>query len=881
MKNLHFLFILLLCCFISTISYASKPNPNPKDSTSIAELLNPDGSLNLSTGFTGSLNLDGFEVYIDECNGIIAQPKATKANTATEEGCWSALGSGLNGTCYAIAISGTEVYAGGSFTSAGGVAANRIAKWDGSNWSALGEGLSSSHSSSCHAIAISGMEVYAGGYFTTAGGVAANCIAKWDGSNWSALGSGLDDRCLSIAISGTEVYAGGYFTTAGGVAANSIAKWDGSNWSALGSGLSGTCYAIAISGTEVYAGGQFTSAGGVAANSIAKWDGSNWSALGSGLSGTCYAIAISGTEVYAGGYFTSAGGVAANQIAKYSPAPTWYIDADGDDYGSSSMEQCDRPTNGFLLSELSGSGDCNDDPTTGPTINPGATEICDGIDNNCADGIDEGSVCCEVRGGSVAGAATVCSGSNSSLLTLSGHAGDVVKWQSATTMDFSSPTDITHTMTTYTAQNLTQSTYFRAIVKDGDCDEANATAVLITINSASNGGTIAGATTVCAATNSIELTLNGQVGSILKWQSATNMAFSSPTDIANTTTSHTAENLTQSTYFRAIVKNGVCDEANSAAAMITVDALSNGGTIGGAATVCAATNSTTLTLSGQVGSILKWQSATNPAFSSPTDIANTSTSYTAENLTQSTYFRAIVKNGVCAEATSATASIAYDLTDSDGDTVPDCLDKCTGGDDRNNDDGDSMPNACDCLPTQPNDVVEVSVDPAFGIYIPPGIYYANETITSDGKIYGPSIPPNKIEFIAGQSITLKPGFHAEAGSDFLAKIELCQPSMLLEVPQFASARVNKLPSNTIDLSIYPNLFKGASELSLTLDAAETISVHLYNPMGHRIQTVLDQEPLEAGRYQFRIQNNGEQNGLFYVVLTSPTRRISRKVITLR
>ncbi len=35
---------------------------------------------------------------------------------------------------------GPELYAGGNFTSAGGVTANRIAKWNGKSWSALGSG---------------------------------------------------------------------------------------------------------------------------------------------------------------------------------------------------------------------------------------------------------------------------------------------------------------------------------------------------------------------------------------------------------------------------------------------------------------------------------------------------------------------------------------------------------------------------------------------------------------------------------------------------------------------------------------------------------------------------------------------------------------------
>ena len=42
------------------------------------------------------------------------------------------------GLVNALAVMGGNVYAGGTFTNMGGVAANRIAKWDGATWSALG-----------------------------------------------------------------------------------------------------------------------------------------------------------------------------------------------------------------------------------------------------------------------------------------------------------------------------------------------------------------------------------------------------------------------------------------------------------------------------------------------------------------------------------------------------------------------------------------------------------------------------------------------------------------------------------------------------------------------------------------------------------------------
>ena len=144
---------------------------------------------------------------------------------------------------------------------------------------------------------MSGGTLYAGGWFTNAGGSAANYIAQWNGSSWSALGSGLSSYVYALAVSGSTLYAGGFFTTAGGRAANYVAQWNGTNWSALGSGISGAgydnegyyihpwVYALATAGSTLYAGGFFTTAGGRAAVNIAQWNGSSWSALGSGLDG--------------------------------------------------------------------------------------------------------------------------------------------------------------------------------------------------------------------------------------------------------------------------------------------------------------------------------------------------------------------------------------------------------------------------------------------------------------------------------------------------------------------------------------------------------------------------------------------------------------------
>jgi hypothetical protein len=81
--------------------------------------------------------------------------------------------------------------------------------------------------STVNALAVNGTELYAGGGFTTAGGVGVNYIAKWNGTSWSALGSGMNVAPLALAVIGTDLYAGGNFTTAGGKPSGSIARWSG------------------------------------------------------------------------------------------------------------------------------------------------------------------------------------------------------------------------------------------------------------------------------------------------------------------------------------------------------------------------------------------------------------------------------------------------------------------------------------------------------------------------------------------------------------------------------------------------------------------------------------------------------------------------------
>src|SRR5438132_362560 len=124
------------------------------------------------------------------------------------------------------------IYVGGLLTAAGKTLANRIARWDGTNWYTVGGGTMGGASSANRVLAIAGRgsDVFVGGTFTNVGGINVSNIARWDGANWWNMGVGFDSSVIVLAATAGAVYAGGNFTNAIDpfpFTVNHIAMWDG------------------------------------------------------------------------------------------------------------------------------------------------------------------------------------------------------------------------------------------------------------------------------------------------------------------------------------------------------------------------------------------------------------------------------------------------------------------------------------------------------------------------------------------------------------------------------------------------------------------------------------------------------------------------------
>ncbi|TRX21393.1 T9SS type A sorting domain-containing protein [Flavobacterium franklandianum] len=205
-------------------------------------------------------------------------------------------------------------------------------------------------------------------------------------------------------------------------------------------------------------------------------------------------------------------------------------------------------SSGFMKSQGSGTifgstGDCG----TGP---------CSGTSLNCPSSISPASQ-------------VICQSSQSAPITFTSSGATVVRWQSTT--DFLTFTDITNTTTTLPAQTLTQTTRFRAVYTSSGCSGSiNSPYATVTVTPATVGGTVSGGTTICSGSTSGLLTLNGNTGNVVRWESSVS-PFSSWNPITNTSNTYTSGVLTQTTQFRAVVQRGTCTSATSATTTVTID----------------------------------------------------------------------------------------------------------------------------------------------------------------------------------------------------------------------------------------------------------------------------------------------------------------------
>lgn len=259
------------------------------------------------------------------------------------------------------------------------------------------------------------------------------------------------------------------------------------------------------------------------------------------------------------------------------------------------------------------------------------------------------------------GNVSVCSGTNSTTLVLTGLSGSVVRWESSNDNFISNTTSLTGTSTSYTVSNISASTYYRAIVNTSSgCTNLATSSTLITVSTTVAGNIFANNTTICSP-NAAVFTLNGNVGSVVRWQMSTSSGFSSGVTNISNTTNFLSYNLSSvgTFYFRAVVQNNGCGTpVNTPGVAITVISGTNpaGGSVTSTEHCGGTSNSGTLTLSGHSGTISKWQYSLDGGVAW-TDVANTTSTLSYSGVGENRLYRAVLVNGSCGMAYSAVGSI--------------------------------------------------------------------------------------------------------------------------------------------------------------------------------------------------------------------------------
>jgi hypothetical protein len=311
--------------------------------------------------------LEGMVRVVEEFDGHLYASGSIQAQSYLKvlglSGWVSPGGVDINGSVFDMIAYNDKLIVTGSFNSIGNLSVNGIAAWDGSSWSALGDGLPAGMIGNCMAVYDQKLLVGSADLY------GAFSLVSWDGSSWTVVKSGglgmVGAMCVHegqlVVSADSTVSFGSYWSVHPWVR-----TWDGSSWTSMGgqtnefhefavyndtliavtfwstylhiwngstwqqrtgytienTGSSGILYTLACQDGKLIVGGNFELVDGDSCSNIVSWDGSSFSPITTGVTGpdeplVCVLKCFHG-RLIVGGRFTTAGGVEANNIAEWS-----------------------------------------------------------------------------------------------------------------------------------------------------------------------------------------------------------------------------------------------------------------------------------------------------------------------------------------------------------------------------------------------------------------------------------------------------------------------------------------------------------------------------------------------------------------------------------
>ncbi len=179
---------------------------------------------------------------------------------------WEMFAPQLFGFVYDLHVHAGVLYIGGSMAGS-----NHLVSWDGTTQQTV---AGSGTNGSVYTLHSFQGDLLVGGVFSQAGGVAAQTLARWDGTSFQPFGNLTGTQVDSLTLFQGELHAGGNLFVPGFPPEKYIARWDGSGWQPLAGGLQGYVGALMPDETrgQLWVTGLFGETDGLPAWHVGRWD---------------------------------------------------------------------------------------------------------------------------------------------------------------------------------------------------------------------------------------------------------------------------------------------------------------------------------------------------------------------------------------------------------------------------------------------------------------------------------------------------------------------------------------------------------------------------------------------------------------------------------
>lgn len=299
-------FTLAAVCAAALVALGASAADAAVAPTAVRPCAQPNGRVSAMAISNGTLFIGGTFTSVQDRSGVArARTRLAAIDVATcDLTSWTAP---ANGEVLSIAVAGSTVYVGGSFTSVGSASRSYLAALSAS--SAQVQSFNPVMNKTVRALVASSTTLYAGGDFAKVGAASRAKLAAFSLST-GALSSGWQPKAngkvnaLALSTDGGRVYAGGLFTTLNGLGAYPYLGAVDSGTGKVDAGFAPhSLFGVLDLVTDangVYV-GQAGSGGHLL---LLNQDGTLKQPVYQ-LDGDVQAVAVDGDSVYGGGHFTN------------------------------------------------------------------------------------------------------------------------------------------------------------------------------------------------------------------------------------------------------------------------------------------------------------------------------------------------------------------------------------------------------------------------------------------------------------------------------------------------------------------------------------------------------------------------------------------------